>query len=159
MLKPRVLSALCAAAGLTLSSGGAQAEVAPVRDTLFARMCRGEATAEQVQQLRHHFNTRKTRSVLDRALWRALSQHCGLDVVDMLLGAGASPDAKGERGVTPLIYAVKAGNAEVIRRLLASGADPSLKDWGGHDALWHARQRADSDDIVRLLQGGTETKP
>ncbi|MBO7412017.1 MAG: ankyrin repeat domain-containing protein, partial [Ottowia sp.] len=62
-------------------------------------------------------------------------------------------------GMTPLIYAVKAGNAEVIRRLLASGADPSLKDWGGHDALWHARQRAGSDDIVRLLQSGAETKP
>ncbi|MBQ9579032.1 MAG: hypothetical protein IJR28_05830, partial [Ottowia sp.] len=70
MLKRSVLSALCAAAGLTLSSGGAQAEVASVVDTDFARMCRGEATAEQVQRLRHHFHTRKTRSVLDRALWR-----------------------------------------------------------------------------------------
>ena len=31
-----------------LSSGGAQAEVASVVDTDFARMCRGEATAEEI---------------------------------------------------------------------------------------------------------------
>ena len=126
MLKPRVLSALCAAAGLTLSSGGAQAEVAPVVDTDFAKMCRGEATAEQVQRLRHHFHTRKTRSVLDRALWRALSQHCGLDVVDMLLGAGASPNAKGERGVTPLTYALLSMVVRETTRVEISSSPPSV---------------------------------
>ena len=156
MLKPRVLSALCAAAGLTLSSGGAQAEVAPVRDTLFAKMCRGEATAEQVQQLRHHFNTRKTRSVLDRALWRALSQHCRPEVADMLLGAGASPNIRDRRGVTPLVFAAEEGNPEVVRRLLAAGAQVNEQARGGETALMRAAMHRRSEAVKLLLAAGAD---
>ena len=147
----------CAAALLALAFvTGAQAEVASIADTDFDRMCRGEATAEQVQRLRHHFHTRKTRSVLDRALWRALAQHCRPEVADMLLGAGASPNIRDRRGVTPLVFAAEEGNPEVVRRLLAAGAQVNEQARGGETALMRAARHGRSEAVKLLLAAGAD---
>ena len=43
-----------------------------------------------------------------------------LDVVDLLLGAGANPMAANRYGVTPLSLAATNGNARIVERLLRS---------------------------------------
>lgn len=65
----------------------------------------------------------------------------GLDVLTLLLDAGADPNIRSFRGVTPLIYvAHSAGSAPLgaARALLAAGADPNLIDDYGLTALSHA---------------------
>ena len=47
-----------------------------------------------------------------------------LQVVDMLLAAGANPDQVVERGMTPLAYAARHNNVPLAKRLLATGAKP-----------------------------------
>ena len=42
------------------------------------------------------------------------------DAADLLLGAGATPDAANELGVTPLYLACENGSAALVRRLLAA---------------------------------------
>jgi len=54
-----------------------------------------------------------------------------LDVVAMLLDAGAPIDAVDNRGRTALMIAAERGHAAVVAALLARGADRSIKDKGG----------------------------
>jgi len=78
-------------------------------------------------------------------------QHSALDVIGMLLGHGAHPNARltaptlfrahtpGEgtlaAGTTPLMRAAKNGDAAAMRLLLDSGADPTLTQKNGTTAL------------------------
>jgi uncharacterized protein len=50
-----------------------------------------------------------------------------LDLLDLLLGRGASPDPPEAFGLTPLHSAAAHGNPDMVNRLLAAGADPRLK--------------------------------
>lgn len=68
------------------------------------------------------------------ALWHAVvGNH--LQVVDLLLGHGANPNAIGWLGSTPLWTACCIGNAEMVVRLLAAGAHPDLKGCRGSSPL------------------------
>lgn len=61
-----------------------------------------------------------------------------LDIVDMLLGAGANPSAPDGRGVTPLMCAADSAALEAGRRLLAAGADVGAQhEPDGNTALTH----------------------
>ena len=55
--------------------------------------------------------------------------------------------AYGKDGVTPLIYAVKGDNEELVTLLLKAGADVTVKDATGKTALDYA----DEDKIRELL--------
>jgi ankyrin repeat protein len=62
-----------------------------------------------------------------------------IDVVALMLAAGAAVDAEQEGGFTALHAAAQHGNAILVRLLLAGGADPSRKSADGKAAADHAR--------------------
>jgi ankyrin repeat protein len=75
------------------------------------------------------------------------------EVVRLLLGAGATPDARQQGGWTPLLAAAQHGHAEMAQALLDAGADPiAANDEGvrpaelarahGHDELAAVIERA-----------------
>ncbi len=71
--------------------------------------------------------------------------HGGHDtVVALLIAQGASINAKTEKGMTPLLIAVKRKWADIARILLEKGADLTLKDADGRDALAWALMRGES---------------
>jgi hypothetical protein len=61
-----------------------------------------------------------------------------LQAMDMLLAAGADPNAQDDEGQTPLMHASWQGGAEEIRKLHAAGADVHATDKQGRTALLHA---------------------
>ena len=74
-----------------------------------------------------------------------------LDSADLLLGAGAAPDAANELGVTPLYLACENGSAALVRRLLAAGADPNAALRGGETALMTAARTGSVGAVKALL--------
>jgi ankyrin repeat protein len=73
-----------------------------------------------------------------------------LDIVDVLLSAGAKAAATDRYGVTPLYLAAVNGNADIIRRLIDAGADPNATDAGGETVLMTAA-RTGSPAALRVL--------
>lgn len=69
------------------------------------------------------------------------SNECDVEGVELLLAAGAQPNAKtqGEKptelAVTPLHNAVLRGNKEIIQKLIAYGASPYISDAQGYGIL------------------------
>lgn len=63
------------------------------------------------------------------------SQTC-LDgkMIQLLLDAGADPNAKDQDGATPLLWAAANGNALAAEKVLKAGGDPTLKDKYGNTA-------------------------
>src|SRR5215467_12662793 len=47
-----------------------------------------------------------------------------LEMVDVLLRAGAKPSTANKAGAPPMLIATESGNTAIIERLLAAGADP-----------------------------------
>ena len=77
-----------------------------------------------------------------------------LDLVELLLKAGANPAARDRYGVTPIVLASVNGNASLIRRLLESGADPNAVDPSGETALMVASRTGSVDALGALLARG-----
>lgn len=77
----------------------------------------------------------------------AAAQNGRLRAVGLLLERGAKVDQPDEEGATPLIHAVVAEAAPVVRLLRRHGADASLQDAAGRDAASYAR----SGEIRELL--------
>jgi ankyrin repeat protein len=74
-----------------------------------------------------------------------------LDIVNMLLNAGADPNiVKIKRGFgkSPLMLCT---NIDIAKELLAKGADPRLANKRGEDALMAARRRGDGEMVQLLL--------
>jgi ankyrin repeat protein len=75
-----------------------------------------------------------------------------LDVVDLLLGAGANPKAANRYGVTPLSLAATNGNARIVERLLRGGADPNTALPGGETVLMTAARTGDVAVLEALIE-------
>lgn len=67
-----------------------------------------------------------------------------------LVRQGADPNARGDRGVTPLQFALLAQSSDGMRALLDAGADPNRPGLGGATAM-HTAAIADDPDYLRLL--------
>ena len=78
-----------------------------------------------------------------------------LEIVNLLLAAGAEPDRNTSN---TLVYAINSVHIEILNRLLASGADPN----GGGDGTWtplHSAAYIGSVEIIRiLLDAGADPK-
>ncbi|MEV4656664.1 ankyrin repeat domain-containing protein [Micromonospora sp. NPDC049301] len=89
------------------------------------------------------------------------SVHGAVDLVRLLLAAGAAPDTEsghGQQG-TPLCAAAAWGYADVVQELLAHGADPNLReDRGtGYSPLEWARRGDHSQTADLLLAAGASS--
>ena len=79
-----------------------------------------------------------------------------VQVVQLLLKSGASPDTRSERNVTPLIMASMNGHEETVSVLLASGAKVEAKDRDGRTALHMACASGHLGIIRKLLEAGAD---
>jgi uncharacterized protein len=73
-----------------------------------------------------------------------------VEVVALLLEAGADPNARQHGGYTSLLEAAQQGSAELAELLLRSGADPSAKLEDGRSAEQLAREAGAPDLAERL---------
>ncbi|XP_046385397.1 poly [ADP-ribose] polymerase tankyrase [Ischnura elegans] len=78
------------------------------------------------------------------------------DVVEYLLGAGASIQARDDGGLHPLHNACSFGHADVVRLLLRAGADPNTKDNWIFTPLHEAAIKGKVDVCIALLQHGAD---
>ena len=82
---------------------------------------------------------RGAKAFLDQKLFAAIGQR-DLVSVDNLIREGASVEARGTNGMTPLMEAAEQGSVPLLSLLLENGAKPNAKDEQGETALsWAAR--------------------
>ena len=73
-----------------------------------------------------------------------------LPIADLLISRGANVNLQNRDGMTPLMWAILAGNIEMMKRLLDAGADITKKHSNGQTALDMAREQFSQG--VRLLE-------
>jgi uncharacterized protein len=88
--------------------------------------------------------------------WAA--QRDSVDLVDLLLGAGANPKVASRYNITPLYLASMNGNAAIIERLLKAGADVNGTAEEGETALMTASLTGKPDAIKVLLDHGADVQ-
>jgi len=81
--------------------------------------------------------------------WAVLADRT--DLVELLLRAGANPNAKNRYGVTPLSIACENGNTSVVDALLKAGSDPNLALVSGETPLMTAARTGNSAAVALLL--------
>jgi ankyrin repeat protein len=81
-------------------------------------------------------------------------------MVQLLLDAGANPDAKTQAGMTALIAAARSGDALGAAKLLQAGADPTIKDKYGNTAESESCDRGEQDHfrVCELVRGALGRK-
>lgn len=75
-----------------------------------------------------------------------------LQIIDLLLKAGARINARDDMGITPLIVAAVRGRATTIDFLLTHGADPNSQTASGGTALMAAAGEGNLEVVKRLLK-------
>ena len=79
--------------------------------------------------------------------------------VHRLLEAGANIEARNKNGNTPLLWAARGGNADVIAALLQAGADKAAQNSAGQDALELARTRGHAACVRQLRAAAPASLP
>ncbi|MHB0961238.1 MAG: ankyrin repeat domain-containing protein [Pirellulaceae bacterium] len=76
-----------------------------------------------------------------------------LEVVESLLNSGAQVNARGAKGMTPLMHAAMQDHAlQVLEALLRASADVNCQDHNGWTALMHCtRNRGDRAQVAQML--------
>ncbi len=76
------------------------------------------------------------------------------DAVREQVRSGANPNARGERGINPLQYAMLAQSKPGLKALLDAGADPNAPGLGGGTAVHSAAIADDPEYLEIVLAGG-----
>lgn len=84
-------------------------------------------------------------------------QHMILEVISMLLEAGADINARNSFGRSALMLATSDGNDEIARLLLDAGAIAAYKDILGQDALWLAARHGHATVVRHLMEKAPPT--
>src|SRR5215471_4284776 len=124
---------------LSLANAAKQGNIEAVRSILNARTKEDVAGAES-----------------SAALILAASRN-DVEMVDLLLRAGADPKATNEYGATAL-YAAASQNADpaITKKLLAAGADPNAALPSGETPLMQAARLGNVETVRALLEGGAD---
>lgn len=77
-----------------------------------------------------------------------------LALADLLLGAGARPNERGDKGMTALMWAAGQGTPGVTRRIIAAGADVQSADDNQMTALMFAANFSQRESVEALLGAG-----
>src|SRR5258708_26358425 len=79
------------------------------------------------------------------------------DLVRRLLLERHDPNARDPRGLTPLMWAARAGAVDSMKALLDAGADPAARDvTNGWTPLFHAIHTQQIDAVRLLLDRGVD---
>jgi len=87
---------------------------------------------------------------LDQKLLLETSEECEAEVCLQLLDQGANANARDEDGCSPLLWAVLAGNKELVKMLLAQGAEVNVSNLDGETPL-HWAAVTGKIEIAQLL--------
>ena len=88
--------------------------------------------------------------------WAA--QRDNLELVEVLLGAGANPKVSTRYKITPMYFAAMNGNAAMIARLLKAGVDVNSTAEEGETALMTASRTGRPDAVKVLLDRGADVQ-
>ncbi|CAG0973848.1 protein phosphatase 1 regulatory subunit 27 [Burkholderiales bacterium] len=134
MNSPRFLLVLCLFALIAPASAqlvGAR----PIHDAAL------QGTGKQVDLiLKATPAERDVRTALGATPLHLAASNLDPSALEVLLAAGANPNAKDHEGNTPLHMAAFSQKSQHAQRLLEGGADPSLKTHAGRDATSIARK-------------------
>ena len=126
----------------------------------------GVDTEEPIDQISHYLSNLKARRASDNVQTTIPPQlafdvgdtplHSAarwgrIEIVNMLIDAGAQIDPKNALNQTPLHYAVVYQHSEVVKALLKAGADPKIKTNKDIDASQFA-EIIENPDIIFLLE-------
>jgi ankyrin repeat protein len=142
-MRPSLSFVACA---LLVATSSAAAPVAPLVD---AAQAGDVAAVRALLQKKADVNA----AIVDGSTALHFAVHRdALEIVDLLLGAGAKPMAANRYGVTPLSIACTNGNARIVERLLRSGADPNAALPGGETPLMTAARTGDVAVLRALIE-------
>jgi ankyrin repeat protein len=79
------------------------------------------------------------------------SIHDQLEIAQILLDAGASPNVQNRQGMTPLMLGAKEGRLAQVELIMQRDPDFTLRDYTGRSVLVWARQSRDKR-ILRLFE-------
>ena len=94
-----------------------------------------------------------SRNAMKVAVINAAAASRNLEVVNLVLRAGASPDAQQQAGYTALHEAAANNNAELAEALLSAGADPTIRTDAGQTAADMAREKGHTEMAEKLDAG------
>lgn len=77
---------------------------------------------------------------------------CDLEAVERSLAEGANPNHLDNLGMSPLVWAVYGGYAEIVEALCRSGADVAMPVVSGATPLWHAEDDFGLWKIAAILR-------
>jgi len=78
------------------------------------------------------------------------------EMIQLLLSAGANPNAANRRGETPLMHLTSEANVELIRDLIAAGADANALDDSGESPLMRAVTHCNFSVAKELIDAGAD---
>ncbi len=86
---------------------------------------------------------------LRHAIWKR-----NIEILKMLIDAGANINAQGDQGRSPLIWAAIGGKVEIVRLLIDAGADVNVQDDYGWTPLHWATEWENEETVQMLVDAG-----